>query len=180
MRSSTVVIGIGNVLMGDDGVGPCVVRLLEGRLPDIDVVDCGTAGLDVSAQVLDRTTVVFVDAVAAPDPAGTVVTLRGGALREGGATGPRMCPHEPGIRDALLLADLVGRAPTHAILVGVVPANTELGTTLTPAVAQAVCPAARAVIEALVQLGHPTDLRQAAWLDARPAEGFFAREPGRG
>lgn len=173
-RAPVAVIGVGNVLLGDDGIGPCVARLLEGRLPGVDVLDCGTAGLDVSAEVLDRRIVVFVDAVdgtrAGHEP-GTVVVLGHDVLTTGGPTGPRMSPHEPGVRDALAIADLVDRAPRVALLVGIVPATTEMGTTLTPAVAAAAVPAANRVISELAALGivHPT-LREA---DVGVVEGFF-------
>ncbi len=165
MRDSIVVIGVGNVLLGDDGVGPCVVRLLEERLghvDDVEIVDCGTAGLDVSGAVLDREVVIFVDAIDAPGDPGTIVRLEGDAIRSGGATGPRVSPHEPGIRDSLALAELVDRAPSTVVLIGVVPENTEMGTALTPAVADAVGPAANAVVTELERLGRPvSSIREA-------------------
>jgi len=160
MRAPVVVIGVGNVLLGDDGVGPCVVRLLEERLGTIEGVeltDCGTSGFDVSGTVIDREVVIFVDAVDASGEPGSVVRLEEQALTTGGATGPRISPHEPGIRDSLAVANLVGRGPREALLIGVVPGDTSMGTALTPRIADAILPAANAVIAELKRLGHAVE-----------------------
>lgn len=153
-EARVAVIGIGNALLGDDALGPEAVRALERDyvVPEVvEIVDVGTAGLDLVGYLLDRERVIFVDAIADRAPAGSLRTVGHDELLATPILGPRIAPHEPAIRDALAVADLAGRAPREAVLVGVVPASTDVGIGLSPEVA-AVLP--RAVDEIVRQLGR--------------------------
>jgi hydrogenase maturation protease len=149
------VIGIGNVLTGDDAVGPTVLRLLEAayELPeDVLVLDAGTPGLDLTAFLAGLEGVVLVDAVKARGAPGE---LRVWGKEEILAKAPILAvsPHEPGVREALLNADFMGVAPRVARLVGVIPASVETGIRLSPAV-RAALPAALALVrDELAALG---------------------------
>jgi hydrogenase maturation protease len=66
--------GIGNVLLGDDGVGPYVVRILESMYDfeaGIEIIDLGTPALDLTHQIVGLKALILVDSVASDDPAGT-------------------------------------------------------------------------------------------------------------
>lgn len=149
------VIGIGNVLTGDDAVGPYVVRLLEARYalpPDVQVIDAGTPGLDLTAYMAEVSEgIVLVDAVKARGAPGE---LRRFSREELKSRSPvlAMSPHEPGVREALLNAEFMGVCPPVFRLVGVIPESVELGCKLSPAVQAAVPVALAAVVEELSAL----------------------------
>ncbi len=118
------VLGLGNVLRRDDGVGPAVVARLEAGYDvpaDVEVLDLGTPGLDLVDQLVHRDAIVFVDAIVHAGAPGSVHLLTPAALR--GSTGrvapsPRMTSHEAGVDDALVLAAMDGRGPRHVRMVG--------------------------------------------------------------
>jgi len=144
----TAVYGIGNILMGDDGIGPAVVAWLSSNVtlgPDITIEDLGTPSLDLPNYLSGYDAVIFIDAVAADAPPGTIRLY---SREEITATPPgiRISPHEPTINDALIVLDFAGGAPKDVVLVGVVPQTLDGGMTLSPAVAGAVPRVAQAVM----------------------------------
>jgi hydrogenase maturation protease len=148
---ATYVLGLGNVLMTDDGLGPAVLRAFTREYSvgqDVLVEDLGTPGLDLSPWFADATLVILVDTVNAPLPPGSVRLYRKSDLI-GQAPGVRVSPHDPGVKETLLALEFAGRAPRDVALIGVVPAVTTMGLDLTPAVAAAVPVAVSAVVAAL-------------------------------
>ncbi len=149
------LIGIGNVLAGDDAIGPHVVRVVEARyaLPeDVQVIDAGTPGYDLTAFLVGVDAAVLVDAVKAKAPAGEVRTYEKAELLSKRPV-LAVSPHEPGVREALLNADFMGVAPAIVRLVGVVPARTETGIGLSPEVRAAIPAAVERVAAELRALG---------------------------
>jgi hydrogenase maturation protease len=170
------VIGIGNVLAGDDAVGPHVVKVLEARyeLPeDVQVIDAGTPGYDLTAFLVGQDAVVLVDAVKAKGAAGELRTFDKAALLEKKPI-LAMSPHEPGVREALLNADFMGVCPPTVRLVGVVPGATGTGIGLSAEVRAAVPAAVAAVARELAALG--VALRERA--PPRDADLWWERRPG--
>jgi hydrogenase maturation protease len=167
------VLGLGNVLMGDDGFGPYVVRVLESEWelpPGVVVHDLGTPGLDLAPWLADVDLVIVVDAVAARGTPGEVRTYaRADLFRQ--APGPRLSPHEPGLREALLSAELAGAAPRDLRVVGVVPERVATGPGLSGAVRAAVPVAAADVARLLREHGcaarrRPVPLPCDVWWEA--------------
>ncbi len=134
---NVLILGIGNPLRSDDGLGPRVVAELAGRPQPagVEVIDGATAGFDLALLLADRDTVVIVDAVAGSWQPGTVVRLGGGEL-PGAARGNSS--HEAGLGEALEVVRRLGRGPTTVVLLGIAAASIEPGDELTPAVAAAV------------------------------------------
>jgi len=166
---TTYVLGLGNVLMSDDGLGPAVLRAFDEQYvvgTDVTVVDLGTPGLDLSPWLADAERVILIDTVNAPLPAGSIrLYEKDDLLRQ--APGVRVSPHDPGVKETLLALDFAGRAPREIALIGVVPAVTTMGLELSPAVAAAVPPAVLAVVEALERFGAGVS-RRAQPLAAEP------------
>ena len=159
---NVLVLGLGSVLMGDDAVGPWTVRLLEAgyELPsEVTLVDLGTPGPELAHYVSGLDALVVVDSVrhSALRP-GSVVELRDEAILRG-CPGPRLSPHDPNLRDALLAAELLGGPPKRLVLFGVVPERVELGTGLTAAVNAALPRLLAAVVDELAALGVPAVAR---------------------
>lgn len=155
------VLGVGNVLTSDDGLGPYVIRVLEAQyeFPDgVEVIDVGTPGLDFTPFLGDALAVIVVDTVRSDAPPGTLRFYRDAEIV---ASPPpsRMNPHEPGLREALMATELTDSSPHEMLLVGVVPETTEGGTKLSSTVAGAVPKVVAVVIEELDRLGRPAVLR---------------------
>lgn len=147
----TAIYGIGNILLGDDGIGPAVAHYLALNTsldPNVTIEDLGTPSLDLPNYLTGYDLVIFIDAVAAAGPPGTIRLYSRDEII---ATPPgiRISPHEPTINDALIVLDFAGGAPKDVVLVGVVPQTLEGGMTLSPAVAGAVPRAAGTVLAEL-------------------------------
>jgi hydrogenase maturation protease len=151
------VLGLGNVLMGDDAFGPWVVEELLARweVPaGVSVVDVGTPGLDLTPYLGDADTAVLVDTVKADGPPGRIhVYAKGELLRLPPA--PRLSPHDPGVAEALLALTLAGSAPRQVVLVGAVPEVVAKGIGLSRPLRQAVPRAAAEIARRLGALGLP-------------------------
>ena len=144
----TAVYGIGNILLGDDGIGPAVVHYLESRLTAGDhltLEDLGTPSLDLPNYLDGYDRVIFVDAVNVDAPPGTIRLFTRAEIMAV-SPGIRVSPHEPSINDALIVMDFAGNAPAEVTLVGVVPQTLEGAMTLSDAVSRAIPAAADAVM----------------------------------
>ncbi len=134
-RIPLLVLGLGNVLCGDDGLGVEAVRRLAraGRLaPCVQLADGGALGLSLLPVLESARRAIVVDSVRCARPAGELVVVDGEdvvpSLRE------RLSPHEVGVWDLLWAARLQGRAPERITIVGLVPASVALGVGLSPVV----------------------------------------------
>ncbi len=131
-----VVLGVGNIIMSDEGVGVRCVEWLEGggRLPDgVTTIDGGTSTHELLDLLEDLDLLVIVDAVVAPGPPATVVRLEGDHIPA--AFSNKLSPHQHGINDLLANLRLLDRAPRRLVLYGVTPRRIELGLELSPEVA---------------------------------------------
>jgi hydrogenase maturation protease len=151
------ILGVGNVLCSDDGLGPYTIKVLESRFEfadDVEVIDVGTPGLDFTPYLADARMVIVIDTVRGDEAPGTLRLLRD---REVIANPPpsRMSPHEPGLREALMATEFSDHNPDEILLAGVVPTSTGQGTRLTEAVIGAVPKVVDVVVEELTRLGRP-------------------------
>ncbi len=170
------VIGLGNVLMRDDAFGPYVVRLIEAFYaapPEVQVLDVGTPGLDLIPYVCGADLLVIVDTVRADGEPGDIRVFRTeDILAE--AVQPRLGPHDPGVKEALLTAAVAGSAPREVLLVGVIPQSVEMGVELSAPVRSALAPVVAWVITELTARGIgplllATPRAPATWWEPRPA-----------
>lgn len=171
------VLGIGNVLMGDDAVGPFVVKLLEAAWEPRDglaLVDAGTPGLDLTAYLAGLDACVIVDAVRAEGEPGTIRTYGADELAERPPI-LALSPHEPGLREAVLNARFLGVEPSHLRLVGVVPERVDYGLGLSAPVRAALPAVVARVREELAAAGFATTDRA----EPRAADVWWEREPAR-
>lgn len=155
------VLGIGNVLMGDDGVGPYTVKLLEARYKfpkQVELQDVGTPGLGITSVFSEYDAVILIDAVSAKKNPGEVKLYRKDELVQVPLK-PRVSPHDPALVEALLFAELSGKCPKEVLLVGVVPETCELGCGLSAAVQAGVGAAIASVLTEMERLGAPAKLK---------------------
>ncbi|MFG2555670.1 hydrogenase maturation protease [Streptomyces sp. NPDC048581] len=175
----TLVAGIGNTFLGDDGFGVQTARrLAERRLPaHIEVVDIGVRGVHLAYQLLDGyDTLVLVDATARGEAPGTLYVIEyDGPGTDGtddsGDAGPAIDGHRMTPDTVLALLDTLcagtgGHPPRRVLIVGCEPASVDEGMGLSPPVSEAVPQAVR-LIEELLE-GGPSAWSQAPTAEASP------------
>lgn len=131
-----VVLGVGNLIMADEGVGVRVVEALERdyRLPPgVAAIDAGTSGMEMLEELSHLDFLLVVDAVAAGKPPGTLVKLAGEAVPV--FFRRNLSPHGIGLSDVLAALEFMDAAPREVVVIGVQPVSLELSTELTPAIA---------------------------------------------
>src|SRR5450432_2333444 len=127
--------GIGNVSLGDDGVGPYVARLLSAHYEfddGVEVADLGTPALDLIDQFTANDAVILIDSIDNDDTEvnpGTVVLYRKEDIMRRRPS-VRMDPHSPALVDALLSAEMFGVSPKNVLLVGIKVESCEPGCSL--------------------------------------------------
>jgi hydrogenase maturation protease len=149
------ILGIGNVLMGDDGLGPYAVEILRSRydFPDhVELVDGGTPGLDFLPYLSHARSVMVLDTVSTKGKPGTLKIYRDREII-GSAPPPRLTPHQPGLRESLMATELTDASPGEMILIGVIPETVEQGTTLSGPALAAVEDVVATVLRELERLG---------------------------
>ncbi|MFH0981281.1 MAG: HyaD/HybD family hydrogenase maturation endopeptidase [Planctomycetota bacterium] len=134
----TLVLGIGNILLRDEGVGVRVVEALARMElpPDVEVVDGGTAGLDLLEVLADRRKVIVIDAVEGNLEPGTVMRLGGADFVPRG--GQSVSLHDIGLLETLLVARQLGIAPQEVVVFGIKPKEAGCGLALSPEVERVV------------------------------------------
>lgn len=138
-RVPLLILGLGNLICADDGLGiEAVRRITDGwHIPDgTRVLDGGTLGLSLLPWLMDADEVLLLDAVSADARPGTLVRLSGDAVRP--AVRHRLSPHQIGVADLIDGADLLGAGPHHISLLGLVPASIALSLERTPDVEAAI------------------------------------------
>ena len=135
----TLIIGLGNPLREDDGIGLRVVQDLATRnLPDdVEVMDGGTRGLELVTLLETRRRVIVVDTVEMGREPGEFERFSMAEVRPSGAE-KQLSVHSAGLGDALLLAEVLGVLPNELVIFGIQPESLEWGTTLSPKLEQAI------------------------------------------
>ena len=155
-KMRTLVLGMGCILMRDDGVGPSALAAFEALYDvpaEVELLDIGTPGPELAHIIGGYDALIVFDALRVQSPPGTVRCLTRSEILAAPLLNPRLSPHDPGLREALLSAEFFGSAPREVLLIGVVPHEIELGTELSPEVAAALPRAAEAAAIELCRLG---------------------------
>jgi hydrogenase maturation protease len=153
--ASLLVLGLGNPLCRDDGLGVAAVHELLRRYRPPDgaaVLDGGTLGLSLLPHLEDAGDAILVDAIRDDGAPGTLVRLEGTEVRP--AVETRLSVHQVGVADLFAAAELRGRLPPRLVLLGLVPASLEVALGLSPAVASRLPDLVEAVIAEACRMGH--------------------------
>jgi hydrogenase maturation protease len=147
VKSGTLVLGVGNTILTDEGVGPWVVerlRVLNPDVPGITWMDGGTLSFSIATSVEDAERLIVVDATELRSRPGTVQVFVDEEMDKMlGGHGRSI--HEVGLMDLMNMARLTERLPQRRALVGIQPGVIDWGTEPTAAVGAAMPEAARAV-----------------------------------
>lgn len=150
-----VVMGVGNILMSDEGVGVHAVTALAERydLPDeVELIDAGTSGMDCLDRIADADLLLIADCVRSKDKApGTITRLADEQINAWFKT--KISPHQVGLSDVLAACNFHGMSPRKVVLVGVQPQSFETSMDLTPAVAAVLPALLERLVEELAAMG---------------------------
>ena len=163
------ILGVGNTLMGDDGIGVHAVRALADgyELPaNVRVVDGGVAGLGLLSEIAAADCLIIVDAVRCGGTPGSIHRLGQEDLHP--RSGPFVSAHEVGIAELLAVAEFSGRLPQTEIL-GVEPLDTEtVGLDLSSPLLCALPKVAAAIVDTLHV--HGIELTEKSKLGIQPCD----------
>ncbi len=153
--AKTVVLGLGNILHGDDGAGAQAISRLRAdpRVPtDVSLVEGGTLGLELLPHVWDCSRLIVIDAVDVGEPAGTLVRMSGEELNSlpGNST-----VHQLGVSDLLVALRMLAERQPEVVLLGVQPLSTDWSCELSPPVAAATDFLVEATLRELQPLAEP-------------------------
>ncbi|MDD2741726.1 MAG: HyaD/HybD family hydrogenase maturation endopeptidase [Rhodocyclaceae bacterium] len=155
-----VVLGIGNILLSDEGVGVRVVEKLEAEYivpPEVEIIDGGTCGMEMLDQLEDLDGLIVVDCVRHGQPPATPILLRGDQVPVFFKT--KLSPHQISLSDVLASLELTDTAPKTTVIIGIQPASMSLGMELTPEVAARVPELLATTIAELKALGITVEAR---------------------
>ncbi len=150
-QNKTLVLGLGNIIMGDEGVGVHVVRALEKHaLPaNVECLDGGTGGFVLLEPLQSANRVILIDAAADGNPLGTVTRTTPKFSRD---YPPTLTAHDIGVKDLLDVFYIQGGAPDVVLYAIAIDPNQSISMDLSPEIAKA---AEVAVKEILAELEGP-------------------------
>lgn len=146
---STLVLGIGNTLLSDEGIGVHVLRALEAspdRHLELKLLDGGTLSFLLLEDIAETNRIIVIDAARLGKEPGTITCVEGEALDDF-LRGSRMSVHEVSLCDLLDMARLRGDLPGHRALIAIEPEVLTWGTRPSRAVESAIHRAAATVLE---------------------------------
>ncbi len=130
VRKPILILGIGNILLSDEGIGIHVIEnLRKYSIPeDVELVDGGTSGADMIDIIAEREKVIVVDSMQTNDSAGTIrkFTIRDFNF----SNNITMSLHNLGIAETILMTELLGCKPEEVIFFGIKPEFTGCGLSL--------------------------------------------------
>ncbi|HEU4463800.1 MAG TPA: HyaD/HybD family hydrogenase maturation endopeptidase [Gemmatimonadota bacterium] len=159
-RAPTLVVGLGNPLMTDDGIGLAALARLdsEWELPEgVELVDGGIWGLRLLPEIEDAGRLLLIDAIDVDRRAGEVIVLEIEEIPM--FLSSKLSPHQVGIRDVLALAALRGRLPAETVAMGIQPARIEMGTEISDEAKASMDALLERVVSRLAEWNLPPRLR---------------------
>lgn len=151
MDNKTLVLGVGNTLLSDEGAGVHVVRYLQDHhpLPGVDYLDGGTLSFTLAQAIEDADNLIVVDAAQLHAPAGTVQVFRNAEMDHFLGQHRKRSVHEVSLIDLMAVACLSEHMPARRALIGIQPYLLDWGEAPSPALLAAI-PAAGALALELI------------------------------
>jgi hydrogenase maturation protease len=153
----TLVLGIGNTLLSDEGVGIHVIDYLQQQHPPsagVTYLDGGTLSFTLAGEIEDADNLIVVDAAQLGDQPGAVQCMTGASMDHFLGTAKRSV-HEVGLLDLLDIARLTETLPENRALVGIQPDLIDWGEQPTAAVSSAIPVAADHIIDLIAAWHRP-------------------------
>jgi hydrogenase maturation protease len=133
----TLILGVGNLLLKDEGIGIHVIRELEKENlpPNVNLMDGGTGGLHLLSWLQDYDRIIMIDATLDDNPPGTIRLIQPRYVSD---YPPLMSAHEIGLRDMIEAMCLIGNLPEIRLIVISAANISEVGTGLSPEIHAAI------------------------------------------
>jgi hydrogenase maturation protease len=150
--NQVLVMGIGNTLLQDDGIGVHITETFKSAHPAdprVSILDGGTIGLSLLPEIEDAEMVIIVDASEIGERPGTMRIFRDQEIDQQ-LSGKRRSVHEVALYDLFSAAAIRGRSPGQRVLIAIQPACTDWGLDPTPEV-KASIPEACAAISSMTR-----------------------------
>jgi hydrogenase maturation protease len=153
----TLVLGIGNTLLTDEGIGVHVLQALESELthwPDVTLLDGGTLSFTLAGPIEEADALIVVDAANIGTKPGEWTLLKGDEMDAFLMSNRKTSVHEVGLTDLRAIALLAGHWPARRAMLAIQPDVIDWGEQPTPAVAAAIPPACEAIVEQIRAWQH--------------------------
>ena len=159
-RPSCLVLGMGNILLEDEGLGIRALELLQRQYDfpaEVELLDGGTTGMGLLDEISRREHVLILDAVQTGDPPGTLKVLRDQEVPV--YFGIRITPHQLGLSDVLATLELTGEQPGSVTVLGIVPESLELSLDVSERIQGRLSELVAATVDELADLGFRPEPR---------------------
>lgn len=127
MNDKRLIVGVGNILLSDEGIGVHVVSFLRSKdlPPNVEVIDAGTATLDLLPLINGVSKLIVVDAVKGKGEPGSIYRFTPEDIKKEKKMATSL--HQIGLLDVLEMADKIGEKPKSTVIIGIEPQNTDWG-----------------------------------------------------
>ena len=159
-RPSCLVLGMGNILLEDEGLGIRALEILQRQYEfsaEVELLDGGTTGMGLLDEISRREHVLILDAVQTGDPPGTLKVLRDQEVPV--YFGIRITPHQLGLSDVLATLELTGEQPGSVTVLGIVPESLELSLDVSERIQGRLSELVAATVDELADLGFRPEPR---------------------
>ena len=133
--NKTLILGIGNILLADEGIGPKAVEMLQGKnLGHVDLLDGGTGGFHLLGEIEGYENLILVDATLDQNPVGSIRVIKPKFASD---YPPTLSAHDVGLKDLLDTAEVMGFKPDAHLVVMSVELVQPVGMHFSPKVEEA-------------------------------------------
>jgi hydrogenase maturation protease len=153
-----VVLGVGNILLTDEGIGVRAIERLGGRYklpPEVELIDGGTSAMELLDDLANCDLLIIADCVRAGRQPGELLRLKDEEIPALFRT--KLSPHQVGLPDVLATLLITHEAPRHTVLFGVEPESLATGMSLTPVVEQTLTRLVDAIVREIEETGLVVD-----------------------
>ncbi len=157
MSEKIIILGLGNILLKDEGAGVYVAEQIEKMsLPEnVEVIDGGTASMDILMSMKDVKKLIIVDALRGGEKPGTVYRLYPEDLFS--APDSYMSLHQINVLEGLILSKKTGNAPQETVIIGIEPKEIDWGLGVTPDIKRKIPDIINRVIEEVTNACYRTE-----------------------
>lgn len=157
----TLVLGVGNILLGDEGIGVHALNEIKQRYsfnPEVEIIDGGTMGLDLLPFIEGRKNLLILDAVNLGKSPGVIQVIEGNNIPKILRT--KLSVHQIGLPDMLAAAEIMGIVPEELCLIGIQPETIETGIGLSESVESRMDDIISAVLKKLDEWGIKSEQKR--------------------
>lgn len=158
----TLLLGLGNIILRDEGLGVRAVERIRERYvvgDDVELMDGGTLGLELLPYLEETDSVLIVDAIRTGDVPGTLIRLEGQSIPS--ALAIKMSMHQVGLQELLAISAIRETTPQRIVLWGIEPQLMEPGLDLTPLIESRMDVLIDSIVQELRSWGHELVLHSA-------------------